>query len=335
MSVESSRAFLRIAYDSPELKQQLKAVTGTQEIVRLGLRYGYTFDVPELMEASSAFAGAPGKATRAARADRPGGTAGIRHARERTRRSVPDPVRPVRDEAGPPADSSGPLHHEYRLDDLPGLRGVLDQLPHVKIKPPSVDLARLAATFREDDLRSTSMSPAHPEFQAWHKAMMKAHWRDPALGSGAPRRDFHLVNLDEHIAHDGYDRYLEAKHRMVRALEEFFDDEVRFSGSLWYPPSSYRLWHTNETQPGWRMYVIDFDEPPAEPTGTSFFRYMDSRTKEIVTLGESPRMVRFFKAEQDPSRLFWHCIVNPTPRHRWSFGFVVPDDWMTAVARRG
>ncbi|MFB9835661.1 Nif11-like leader peptide family natural product precursor [Actinoallomurus acaciae] len=302
MSVESSRAFLQIAYDSPELKQQLKAVTGTREIVRLGSRYGYSFDVPDLMEASSTFAsGEPPKtARRPAEADR----------------------------------AAGPLHHEYRLEDLPGLKGVIDQLPHLKIKPPSFDLGRFARTFREDDLRSTDLSPADPEFQAWHESMMKAHWRDPALGSGAPRRDFHLVNLDEHIDHPGYDRYLEAKHRMIRTLEEFFSTEIRFSGSLWYPPSSYRLWHTNETQPGWRMYVVDFDEPPAEPDDTSFFRYMNPRTDEIVTLRETPRMVRFFKAEQDPRRLFWHCIVNPTPRHRWSFGFVVPDDWMTAITRR-
>lgn len=305
MSVESSRAFLRIAYDSPELMQQLKAVTGTQEIVRLGLRYGYTFDVPELMEASSSFTGTPPR-----------------------RATVPSARRPAVREEAPP----GPLHHEYRLDDLPGLKGVIDQLPYLKIRPPSVDLRRFAATFREDDLRSTSMSPANPEFQVWHESMMKAHWRDPGLGSGAPRRDFHLVNLDEHVDHDGYDRYLEAKHRMIRTLEEFFDSDVRFSGSLWYPPSSYRLWHTNETQPGWRMYVIDFDEPPTAET--SFFRYMDPRTHEIVTLREGLRMVRFFKAEQDPGRLFWHCIVNPTARHRWSFGFVVPDDWMTAVTRQ-
>jgi hypothetical protein len=308
MSVESSRAFLQIAYDSPELKQQLKAVTGTQEIVRLGLRYGYSFDVPELMEASSSFTVAPGpKAARRAG----------RHAPE-----------------APEGTGPGPLHHEYRLDDLPGLKGVIDQLPHLRIKPPSVDLGRFERTFREDDLRSTSMSPADPEFQAWHQTMMKAHWRDPALGSCAPRRDFHLVNLDEHVDHPGYDRYLEAKHRVIRTLEEFFESEVRFSGSLWYPPSAYRLWHTNETQPGWRMYVVDFDKPPADPADSSFFRYMDPRTQEIVTLRERPRMVRFFKAEQDPGRLFWHCIVNPTQRHRWSFGFVVPDHWMTAIARQ-
>lgn len=308
MSVESSRAFLQVAYSSPEIRQQLKAVTGTQEIVRLGLRHGYAFDVPELIEASSSFHGTP---------ERP-----------------PKPTARLPSGADAGGPSTGPLHHEYLLDELPGLKGALDQLPHLKIRPPSVDLARFEAAFREEDLRSTSMSPADPEFQAWHQAMMKAHWRDPALGSGAPRRDFHLVNLDEHIAHDGYDRYLEAKHGMIRTFEEFFGAEVRFSGSLWYPPSSYRLWHTNETQPGWRMYVIDFDEPPADPAETSFFRYMDSRTEGIVTLRERPRMVRFFKAEQDPARLFWHCIVNPTPRHRWSFGFVVPDDWMTTLARQ-
>ena len=310
MSVESSRAFLRIAYDSPELAQQLKAVTGTREIVRLGLRYGYTFDVPELMEASSSFTAATVTARKTGRRSMAG-------------RRVPEAPRDT---------GGGPLHHEYRLEDLPGLRGVIGQLPHVKIKPPSVDLARFAGTYREEDARSTAMSPADPEFRSWHQAMTRAHWRDSRLGSCAPRRDFHLVNLDEHVDHAGYDRYLEAKRRMVRTLEEFFGSEVRFLGSLWYPPSSYRLWHTSEAQPGWRMHVIDFDEPPAAPAASSFFRYLDPRSEEIVTLRDAPRMVRFFKAEQDPGRLFWHCVVNPTRRHRWSFGFAVPDHWMNAVA---
>ncbi|MDN3353269.1 hypothetical protein [Actinomadura sp. DC4] len=140
--------------------------------------------------------------------------------------------------------------------------------------------------------------------------MTRAHWRDPALGSGAPRRDLHLVNLDEHADHPGYDGYLEAKHRVIRTLEDFFGSEIRFSCSLWYPPSGYRLWHTDETQPGWRMHVVDFDERPE----ASFFRYMDPRTHEIVTLRERPRTVRFFKIEQDPRRLLWHCVANPAPR---------------------
>jgi hypothetical protein len=297
MSVESSQAFLRIACDSPELKQQMKAVTGTREIVRLGSRHGYTFDVPELMEASSSFAG-----------------------------EAPEP-------APPEPSAAGFLHHEYRLADLPGFKGVVDQLPHLKIKPPSADLDRFERTFREEDLRSTSRSPADPEYQAWHVAMAKAHWRDPVPGGDSPRRDFHLVNLDDHVDHLGYAPYFEAKHRTIRHLEDFFGSEVRFSGSLWYPPSSYRLWHTNETQPGWRMYIIDFDEPFDDAGDTSFFRYMNPETGEIVTLRESPQIVRFFKVEQEPSRLFWHCIVNPTTRHRWSYGFAVPDDWMDSIGR--
>lgn len=103
---------------------------------------------------------------------------------------------------------------------------------------------------------------------------------------------------------------------------------MRFSGSLWYPPRSYRLWHTNETQPGWRMYVVDLDADPAHTGEASFFRYQNPTTGELVTLPERRQIIRFFKAEQDPQRLFWHCIANPGPHHRWSFGFVVPDNWV-------
>jgi hypothetical protein len=114
---------------------------------------------------------------------------------------------------------------------------------------------------------------------------------------------------------------------MISLLEAFFGSEIRASGSMWYPPFGYRLWHTNETQPGWRMYLIDFDEPAGDPAGISFFRYMNPQSKEIVTLEERPKLVRFFKVEQEKDKLFWHCIVNATTRNRWSFGFVVPENW--------
>jgi nitrogen fixation uncharacterized protein len=306
MSVESCAAFLRVAYDSPQVQQQLKAVTGTQEIVKLGRRNGYDFGIRDLMAASSAFPGRAGAGTDAAE-------------------------EPATEAAA--TETTAFYHHDYKIANIPGLDAILDELPRLKIRPASVDLTEFADRFRDDDLRSTSMSPAAPEFRSWYENIMKAGWRDPALGSGAPRRDFHLVNLDEHVEHPDYEEYFDAKFRTIQALEEFFGTEIRFSGSLWYPPFSYRLWHTNETQPGWRMYVVDFDEPFADSAQSSFFRYMNPRTHEIVTLRESPRIVRFFKAEQDPDRLFWHCIVNPTVRHRWSFGFVVPDTWADAVQR--
>lgn len=74
--------------------------------------------------------------------------------------------------------------------------------------------------------------------------------------------------------------------------------------------------------------MIDFDESVEQPKGTSFFRYMNPQSKEVVTLEERPKLVRFFKIEQEKEKLFWHCIVNATTRSRWSFGFIVPDHWM-------
>ncbi|HSV66693.1 MAG TPA: Nif11-like leader peptide family natural product precursor [Mycobacteriales bacterium] len=300
MSVQSCTTFLREAYGSTSIARQLKAMTGAGELVQLGRRHGYTFDIEDLAKASSTFS------------------------------------RPA-DAASPPAPDPAPVadatfyHYEYKLADVPALAPVLAELPRLRVSPPSVDLAEFDRSFREEDLRSTSQSPADPEFQRWHRGMAAAGWRDPDAGPDAPRRDFHLVNLDEHVDHPDYDGYFDAKVRTVAALEQVFGSEVRFSGSMWYPPRSYRLWHTNETQPGWRMYVIDLDADFAGPADTSFFRYMNPHTGELVTLRESRRIVRFFKAEQDPDRLFWHCIVNPTARHRWSFGFVVPEHWMDRI----
>jgi len=218
-------------------------------------------------------------------------------------------------------------HHEYSIEDVPELRPVLEELPNLKVRPPTVDLADFDEHFRAEDLASTSRTPSEPAYQRWHQEQAKLGWRD---GTG-PRRDFHLINLDEHVEHPAYDAYFDAKLRTLTALEKVFGSEVRFSGSMWYPPNSYRLWHTNENQPGWRMYVIDFDGEFDDPAQTSFFRYQKPGTGELVTLGERPRIVRFFKAEQDPAKLFWHCIVNPTNRSRWSFGFVVPENWIESL----
>ncbi|QUQ63717.1 Nif11-like leader peptide family natural product precursor [Kutzneria sp. CA-103260] len=298
MSFQACKEFMRVATDSGEVSRQLRAVTGIREIVALGQRHGYEFTVADVMRGSAEFTG-----------------------------DAPSSSTPT---AAVTTETTSFLHHEYQLADIPGFEAVIDELPRLKIKPPSVDLDRFDREFVEADLRSTSMSPDDPEFQAWHQDMTRRHWRDTGVDN-PPRRDFHLVNLDEHTDHAGYGGYFEAKTRVIAALENVFGGEVRFSGAMWYPPSSYRLWHTNENQPGWRMYVIDLDEPFTDAEDTSLFRYMNPQTKEIVTLREGPRIVRFFKTEQAPSKLFWHCIVNPTIRHRWSFGFAVPENWMERI----
>ncbi|WP_067451800.1 Nif11-like leader peptide family natural product precursor [Actinomadura macra] len=297
MSVEACAAFLQITQSDAQVRQQLKAMTAVAEMIRLGRAHGYHFDGRDLAVASSS----PDLAA-----------------------TAPAPPVPP---APPATEPTVFYHHEFDMDQIPGFAAVIDELPALKIKPPTVDLARFDEGFRVEDLRSTSMVPDSTEHRRWRAG----------LGTRADpphRPDFHLVNLDDHVEHAGYDTYYAAKTRLVGALEKVFSGEVRLSGSMWYPPSSYRLWHTNEEQPGWRMYLIDFDEDFADPEHTSFFRYQHPETRELITLPERPRLARFFKVEQDPDRLFWHCIVNPTRRHRWSFGCNVPDTWFDDIAVR-
>jgi hypothetical protein len=303
MSIESCVTFLRETGSSPELKRQMKAVTDTQEVIALGKKYGYIFDIRDLIAASNSLNGGNGG-----------------HARS------PQPR--------PAALNSAFYHYEFDMEQLPGFEEITRELNNLKIKPTSVDLRRYEQSFREDDFQFTSLSPAAPEFQQRYQEIMQSRPENPSGDQAFARRDFHLVNLDQHVEHPQYERYLQSKTRMISLLEDFFDGEVQFSGSMWYPPRAYRLWHTNETQPGWRMYLIDFDEPAGDPSGTSFFRYMNPQSKEIVTLEEHPRLARFFKIEQEKDKLFWHCIVNATTRNRWSFGFAIPEHWLDKVVQK-
>jgi hypothetical protein len=225
------------------------------------------------------------------------------------------------------AQVSSIQHYEMFLDDLPGFSKIARSFEGMCVKPTSVDLHKFNSAYSKEDLDFSEMSPTDPQF-------FDEHSRTHAVGLEKDHSpQFHLVNLDEHVDWAGYDDYFSAKIDVLRWVKGIFGHDVRFSGSLWYPPSSYRLWHTNEEQPGWRMYLIDFDEvrDGNEIAGQAFFRYMNPYTKEIVTLPEKPRIARFFKVEQDPARLFWHCIVNRSNANRWSFGFAVPDSWSNCI----
>src|SRR5262249_55391984 len=151
------------------------------------------------------------------------------------------------------AAGSAFYHYEFDMEHVPGFEEITREMDNLKIKPASVDLRRYEQSFRADDFQFTSMSPAEPGFHQRYQEIMQARSENPP-GEHTPfRRDFHLVNLDQHVEHPQYARYFQAKTRMISLLEDFFGETVLFSGSMWYPPHAYRLWHTNETQPGWRM----------------------------------------------------------------------------------
>ncbi len=298
MSKEATIKFYEEIFRQESLKQKFKAITTQQEFIKLAEQYGFTFTKSDLVEASY-----QGKSLYPEYLD--------------TGFSKKFPLK---------------YHYEFVFSDLPGFSEIAQEFEKLKIKPSTVDLKLYSKTFREDDLKFNSVSPSEPKFQLLYEYLLKSYVE---LDVPEPKpeytwRPFHLINLDCHIEHSLYESYFQSKVNFLTFLEKLFDTEIRFSGSLWYPPSAYRLWHTNETQPGWRMYFVDFDGD-LDKDDKSFFRYMNPKTKELVTLVEKPKIVRFFKIEQDKDKLFWHCIINATKLNRWSFGFLISDSWMNKL----
>ena len=98
----------------------------------------------------------------------------------------------------------------------------------------------------------------------------------------------------------------------LRVIVDVADLELRSSGHFWYPPGSFMGWHTNARVPGWRAYVTY-----AEAPHSSFFRYADPETGEIVTNWDDGWDLRIFRV--DPTLPFWHAVYSET--NRFSFGY--------------
>ena len=302
MSKEAVINFYEAIFNSEELQQEIKAITRPAELVKLGARNGYYFTKEDITQADTSSAQKNSK-----------------------------PLFPTNSsDAGVSKNYPQFYHYEFEFSEIPGFEEIAQEFEKLKIKPSTVDFNLYEKNFREEDFKSTYVSPASPGFKQMYEELQNSYL-DLDVPDPKPEyawRPFHLVNLDAYVEHPLYENYFRAKVKLLKLLEDFFTTELRLSGSLWYPPNSYRLWHTNETQPGWRMYLVDFDHFEHKDEGEAFFRYMNPKTKELVTLEEQPKVVRFFKIENEPSKLFWHCIANTTKSNRWSFGFQVSNKWM-------
>lgn len=306
MSKETVIEFYEAIRTSVELKQQIKAITTVEEMIKLASKHGYCFNKKDISEADATYT--PNKAE---------SLISIESSETNSGNNFPFQY-----------------HYEFEFSQMPEFAEIAQQVEKLKIKPSTVDMDLYEKSFREQDLRFADVSPTAPEFNQRYLESLKSYWD---LGVTPPPEyawhQFHLINLDLHVEHSLYEDYFQAKVRLVELFESYFETEVRFSGSLWYPPNAYRMWHTNETQPGWRMYLVDFENSYLNGDEKSFFRYMKPETKELVTLEEKPKVVRFFQVESEETKLFWHCIVNATKASRWSFGFQISSQWMNKLLK--
>ena len=264
MSKDSCQRFLWTILESETLRQRWKSVTSLQEIMLMGRRYGYEFGQQDIIDASSALGE---KAEGILRWDF------------------------GRKPAANGAAASHFYHHEFNIADIPGFEPVVVELDAMKIQPTTVSMDRFRAAFRQEDFDFAAVSPDAPDFQCRFQQI----WGSPPVSLGtAAEKTTSLTSITTSITPNTTRTSMRNAGSSTR-LEVFFGFEIRFSASLWYPPKAYRTWHTNDNQPGWRMYIVDFDEDPKRSGGQSFFRYMNPHSKEIVTLYENPRMVRLIQ----------------------------------------
>jgi hypothetical protein len=123
-----------------------------------------------------------------------------------------------------------------------------------------------------------------------------------------------LVNLKTFMTDDSDFRFLSSHTARI------FGQPVTPRGHFLYPPGGFLQWHTNvQHAEGWRMYVIDVDREEE-----SFFRFVDPVTGELVTRWDRKGIVHLFYVGRE--RPCWHCVKSVSA-HRWSRGFLIPDDW--------
>tara|TARA_B100000214_G_C23845262_1_gene570749 strand:- start:300 stop:884 length:585 start_codon:yes stop_codon:yes gene_type:complete len=128
------------------------------------------------------------------------------------------------------------------------------------------------------------------------------------------------LNLKPHqsfntIARKG--KYLQFSNNLLTTVSQYFNTPyVQLSNNIIYPEFGYMGWHTNNSSPGYRLYLNYVKE-----NDKSFFRYVDPETNEQVTsydkTGWQARL--FFISTKS---LFWHCVYAETSRVSLGFRII-------------
>lgn len=100
--------------------------------------------------------------------------------------------------------------------------------------------------------------------------------------------------------------------------ELYKNDKIILSGIFYYPPGSFREWHTNSNTPGYRLYYINALEP-----NKSFLNFIHPISGEIISVPDRKECINLFMIPE-PDEYFWHNITSET--HRISVGIRICDN---------
>ncbi len=239
--------------------------------------------------------------------------------------SAPIDTRPMPEDTGTDPNIPG-LFYSCRAADLPGFEPIAELSRAACVIPRNVpSLVELPEDHPYARLRRELDDPPRlPEFEAREALVARRKWG--ALAADVSEEGIGEISLEDlrSAVFPGSDAG--RLNELMTAVSDRFGVYCQLQGDFYYPPGGFRTWHTNRHDvPGWRMYVVDVDRPDA-----SWFRYLHRERGELVTVWDRPSTVNFFHI--DPERPFWHCIGSGSA-HRWSKGFVVPEEVVMELVR--
>jgi hypothetical protein len=88
---------------------------------------------------------------------------------------------------------------------------------------------------------------------------------------------------------------------------------------VYYPKDGFMGWHNNWNASGYNILLS------YSPTGNGFFKYLDPKTKELVTMKDKAGWackVGYYGRGREPDKVYYHCAGSY--EDRLTLGFVIP-----------
>ena len=230
------------------------------------------------------------------------------------------------------SDSCASRFFALPFDAIAGFEDVAETARSLATLPVGLDLEHFARADEDSDigrrrnrLRAppdvTRMSFFERRFAAARKVERLARRIEARRGRRQPERyewrigptNFYFRNPSPRIA------------PLRRRMDAFFGGACRCVGDQFYPPGSFRGWHTDRfSYVGWVVFLVEVAAP-----GKSSFRYVDPRSGKMVVVPDRNDIAYFFRTSAEEP-LFWHGVLCEDT-FRWSQGFSIPQDWRSRI----
>ena len=114
-----------------------------------------------------------------------------------------------------------------------------------------------------------------------------------------------------------YKKYNLLNNIIIQDKNKIISGILKLSGLFYYPPGSFREWHTNKNKPGYRLYYIKTLE-----SNKSYLNFIHPISGELISVPDKKECINLFMIPQEYEYL-WHNIISYT--HRISIGFHIYD----------